>query len=84
MGGWSDSGHPRDLHRQPLPPQSMSVVRDGDMERGDERRTRECEGSVEGGEEGGVHDGEERERGRGRGVGQLGFRVREWVIRASV
>ena len=50
-------------HRQSLPPQPVSVVRDGDMDRGDERRGGDSEGSVEGGEEGDVHD-----RGRGGGV----------------
>ena len=55
-GGWSDSGELRYLHRQSLPPQPMSVVRDGDMDGGDERRRGDSEGSVEGGEEGDVHD----------------------------
>ena len=45
----------------------MSVVRDGDMDGGDERRGGESEGSVEGGEEGDVHEG----RG-GKGEGRVG------------
>jgi hypothetical protein len=53
----------------------MSVVQDGDMDGGDERRRGDSEGSVECGEEGGVHD-----RGRGYRLGGLEQGYGLWVM----
>ena len=51
----SERGEHVDVHRHSLPPHSALVVRDGDVERGDERVAGDSECEVEGGQ-GGMHD----------------------------
>ena len=62
----SERGEHVDVHCHSLPPHSALVVRDGDVERGDERVTGDSECEVKGGE-GGVHD--EGRGGWGWGMG---------------
>jgi hypothetical protein len=64
----SERGEHVDVHHHSLPSHSALVVRDGDVERGDERVTGDGERGVKGGERG-VHVGGGRGEGRGGGVG---------------
>ena len=73
----SERGEHVDVHCHSLPPHSALVVRDGDVERGDERVTGDSESGVERGK-GGVHVG-----GCWReGCGGQGYRV--WRLLGSV
>jgi hypothetical protein len=47
----SERGEHIDVHRHPLTPHPTLIVRDGDMERGDERVARDSERVVESGKE---------------------------------